>query len=369
MGGQSPPRPGPPGAPVAPRFPPAGGAAGRPPGDADPYAWMRGRDLPAMRGYLAAERAYYDRWLESVRGLRDELAGELAARVIPADESVSWRLGGRSYFTRTVPGREFGQFCRAGDGGTPAQVLLDENLLLEDPACGGGFVALGVREVSPDGRLLAYSVDFDGDELYQLRIRDLASGADLAERIDGTYYGLAWSADSRSLLYVVTDAQYRPHEVWRHRLGTEPERDVLVFREEDERFDLTVRATRSGACVLIETSSRDTTETLVLPAHDTGRAPAVLQGREPGTEYRADHAAGPGGGSSSWSRTPGRRSSGWSGPRRPRRAVLPGPRSSRGRRTPAWSPATCSGGTWWWSSGAARRPSCASWSASQGTSG
>ena len=69
-----------------------------------------------------------------------------------------------------------------------------------------------------------------------------------------------------------------------------------MFREEDERFDLTVRATRSGAYVLIETASRDTTETLVRPAHDTGRAPAVLQERKTGTEYRADHGDGPGGG-------------------------------------------------------------------------
>jgi oligopeptidase B len=281
-------------APEAPAFLAAGGPAG--PGNDDPYAWMRDHDLPAMRAYLAAERAYYDRWQESVRGLREELAGELTARVIPAEESVSWRRGGHSYFTRTVPGREFGQFCRAGDGGTPARVLLDENLLLEDPACASGYVALGVREVSPDGRLLAYSVDFDGDELYQLRIRDLASGADLEERIESTYYGLAWAADSRSLLYVVTDAQYRPHEVRRHLLGTDPGQDALVFGEDDRRFELTVRATRSGAYLLIETASRDSAETLVIPAGEPGRPPAVLEQRRPGIEYRADHADGPDGG-------------------------------------------------------------------------
>ena len=281
---------------MAPRFLPASGPADRLADESDPYGWMRDRDRPAMRDYLASERAYYDHWLESAAGLAEELAGELAERVIPAEESVSWRRGGYSYFTRTVPGREHEQFCRAGDDGTPARVLLDENLLLAEPAAAGGFVALGVREVSPDGRLLAYSVDFDGDEVYQLRVRDLATGTDLAERMERTYYGLAWSADSRSLLYVVTDAQYRPCEVWRHRLGTGPDRDVLVFREEDERFELTVRVTRSGAFVLIETASRDTTETLVLPARDTGRAPAVLAERETGAEYRADHADGPVGG-------------------------------------------------------------------------
>jgi oligopeptidase B len=270
-------------------------AAGGPPaapasGDPDPYAWMRDRDLPAMRDYLSAERAWYEHWLESVRGPRNELAAELAARLIPAEESVSWRQAGRTYFTRTVPGREYEQFCR------DAEVLLDENLLLADDPAGGGYLDLGVREISPDGRLLAYSVDFDGDELYQLRIRDLARGTDLPERIEGTYYGLAWSADSRSLLYVVTDAQYRAHEVWRHVLGTDPHRDTLVFAEDDQRFDLTVRATRSGAYVLIEAESRDSTETLVLPAARTDASPVVIERRRPGIEYRAEHADGPGAG-------------------------------------------------------------------------
>jgi oligopeptidase B len=291
MAGQPPDRPAP---PAAPRFLPAGGPPGQDRDQADPYAWMRDRDLPAMRDYLAAERGYYDRWLDSVRGLWDELAAELSAREIPAEDSVSWRRGGHAYFTRTLPGRDYAQFCRTGPDGT--QLLLDQNLLLTDPACTGGYVGLGVREVSPDGRLLAYSVDFDGDEVYQLRIRDLASGADLAERIERTYYTLAWSADSTSLLYVVTDAVYRPYEVWRHRLGTDPAQDTLVFREDDERFELTVRATRSGEYVLIESESRRSTETLMLPAAGTTAAPAVMQERRPGVEYRADHAAGPGGG-------------------------------------------------------------------------
>jgi oligopeptidase B len=250
---------------------------------------MRDRDRPELRAYLAAERAYYDRWLESVSDLRDELAAELTGRTIPAEDSVTWTQNGRTYFTRTVPGQDYEQFCRS-----PDEVLLDENLLLAQDPAQRGYLALGVREVSPDGRLLAYSVDYDGDELYQLRIRDLDRGTDLPERIEGTQYGLAWSADSRSLLYVVTDAQCRPHEVWRHALGTDPDRDTLVYRETDQRFELSVRATRSGAYVLIEAASRDSTETLVLPAASTDAEPTVLEPRRPGVEYRAEHADGPG---------------------------------------------------------------------------
>ncbi len=262
----------------------------------DPYAWMRAVDQPALRDYLAAKRAYYDQQMARLQPVRDELLTELTGRTAPAEDSVSWRRAGFSYFTRTIPELDYAQFCRTGRDGAPPEILLDENLLLADPACTGGYVGLGVREVSPDGRLLAYSVDFDGDEVYQLRVRDLSTGEDLADRIDRTYYGLAWSADSRTLFYVVHDALYRPHEVWRHQLGADPARDVLVFREDDERYELTVRTTRSGDWVFIETMCRDTTETLLIPAGAPDTGPAVLEPRRPGIEYWADHADGPDGG-------------------------------------------------------------------------
>jgi oligopeptidase B len=262
----------------------------------DPYAWMRDPSRPALRDYLIAERAYYDRAMEPTRGLQDRLLAEMTGRVAAAEDSVTWRRGGFSYFTRVAEGQELEQFCREAGPGWPAAVLLDQNVLRGDPACTGGYVDVGIREVSPDARLLAYSVDFTGDELFQLRIRDLATGQDLAERIDRTYYGLGWAADSRSLFYVLTDELYRPCEVWRHELGTDPSQDVRVFREDDERFALIVRTTRSGGYVLIETEARDTTETLVIPADAPQTPPAVLEPRTPGTEYRADHADGPDGG-------------------------------------------------------------------------
>ncbi len=255
---------------------------------ADPYAWMRDTSDPAMLGYLAAERAYYDQRTAHTVRLRDELATELADRLAPADESAGWELGGWHYFTRTLPGLNYERFCRRPLSGGDEQVLLDENLLLGD----GDYVALGVREVSPDGRLLAYSVDFDGDEVYQLRLRDLATGTDRPERMERSYYGLAWSADSRSVFYTVIDSIHRPYQVWRHDVGTGAGDDVCVFTEDDEQFEVFVRASRSGAVIFIECESRDTTETWCVDATNTRLVPRVVQARRRGIEYRADHGDG-----------------------------------------------------------------------------
>ncbi len=116
------------GPPAAPRRPPAGDGPG-----ADPYAWMRDRDRPEMREYLAAERAWYDGQTAPQHGLREELFAEMAARLPPAGESPRWRQGGSWYFTRTVAGQQLEQFCRAAGPDGPGEVLLDENLLLSGP--------------------------------------------------------------------------------------------------------------------------------------------------------------------------------------------------------------------------------------------
>src|SRR5438094_4647671 len=125
--------------PVAPARPDKAGA--------DPYAWMRDATDPARLAYLAAERAYYDQQTAPTAAVREELTAEMSARVAPAAESVSWRRGNFAYFTRTVAGLEYEQFCRrpardpaAGEQGPGAEVLLDQNLLLQDPECGGGYV-------------------------------------------------------------------------------------------------------------------------------------------------------------------------------------------------------------------------------------
>ncbi|MEJ7706865.1 MAG: hypothetical protein WKF82_05975 [Nocardioidaceae bacterium] len=93
---------------------------------------------------------------------------------------------------------------------------------------------IGLSLVSPDERLLAYSVDITGDEVYGLRFRDLESGIDLDDVVPRTYYSGAWSADSTTFFYTVHDAAYRPCQVWRHRLGTPTDEDVLVLEEADE---------------------------------------------------------------------------------------------------------------------------------------
>ena len=135
---------------------------------------MRAPAAPALREYLAAERAYYNTQTRHLAPLTDALFDEAVARTADAADSVGWTLRDFRYWYRTPAGAEGRQLLRAlrtaaVDG---EQVLLDENAL----AAGTGFVDIGTTEVSPDDRLLAWSADTSGAEIYRLRFTDLQTG-------------------------------------------------------------------------------------------------------------------------------------------------------------------------------------------------
>lgn len=279
----------------------------------DPYHWM-GTTTPALLDHLSAERTFYDSSVAHLNPLVSALTDEMSSRLPTAETSAPWRRSRFSYYTEYLAGSDYTRIMREigsietgskqisptngveDDGsrtaGTVGEVVLDVASLADE----SGYLDLGVTLVSPDEDLLAYSTDHTGDEVFELRFRDLRTGDDLADTIPRSYYGGAWSADARWFFYTVHDQAYRPHQVWRHRLGTPANEDVLVLEEPDERFVLTVRPSRSGALVVVLAESRDTGETWVVDTRDPEAVPRSVGGRRSGVVYRAEHVHGPGAG-------------------------------------------------------------------------
>jgi oligopeptidase B len=253
----------------------------------DDWYWLRDRDDPEVIEYLTAENTYADAMLAPLAPLRDRIFEEIKSRVQETDESAPVADGGWDYTSRTVEGSQYALHCRRPRGSSPeeARVLLDENALAE----GHEYFALGGFEVTPDHRVLAYSVDVTGGERYTLRFRDLETGADLADVVEDVTYGLAWADDAQHCFYLRPDDAMRPHEVWRHRLGTAADADVLVHREDDERFYLGIERTRSGNYILIDASSKLTSEVWFVPTATPDAPPRVIAAREQGHEYSVDH--------------------------------------------------------------------------------
>ena len=253
---------------------------------ADPYLWMRNRDDPRFVEYLLDERRHYDARTRHLADLTALLDVETRARTAGGQPMPAWRIGEYEYFERTPGDAEFPVLYRRRPGADDAAAVL----VGDEVAAGSGFLNLGVREPSPDGRLLAYSVDLVGDEVHELRFRDLESGVDIADRVAHTYYGAAWSSDSSSFYYVVHDAIYRPYQVRRHAIGTDPADDPVLFEDPDARFHVQLYA--SGDWIVISSESCDTVEQWLVPAGDPAARGALVRARRPGIEYRVRDLGG-----------------------------------------------------------------------------
>lgn len=268
----------------------------------DPWFWMHDRTAPAVLDHLTAERAFYDASCAHLHSLVSALRAEMSSRLPVVERSAPWQRMRFSYYTEHPAGKDYAVVYRRKRGDRPhsetdfvefrqnpadpgGEVVLDLGSLADD----SGYLDVGLTLVSPDEDVLAYAVDRVGDEVYRLGFRDLRTGADLPEVIARTYYGGAWSADSRHFFYTVHDEAYRPHQVWRHRLGTDPADDALVLEEPDEAFALHLRGSRSGDLVIILSESRTTGETWVVDAHDPEQPPRSVGGRRPGVIYHAEH--------------------------------------------------------------------------------
>src|SRR5258707_4103634 len=252
----------------------------------DPYFWLRQKANPEVIAYLQAENAYADAVMAPIADLQERLYEEIVSRVQQTDTSAPAFFKGYWHYVRTVEGLDYEIYCRRkGSIEAPEEIELDGNEL----AVGHDYFELGFVERSPDENILAYAVDLTGDELHEVRFRDLSTGHDLEDVLSDVYYGSAWSADSRTFFYVRPDKAMRPYQVWRHALGTPVDKDVVVLQEDDERFELSVEMTKSERYIIFTASSQVTSESRCLRSHVPDSEPMLIEARRHGIEYSVDH--------------------------------------------------------------------------------
>jgi oligopeptidase B len=257
----------------------------------DDYAWLRDSNWrgvlkkPALlareiRAHIQAENRYAKAVLAPLAGLQSRLLKELKGRVEPAASEVPLPDGPYAYWKEYEAGAEHPRIMRARAGGA-GQVLVDGAAI----AAGKPYFSFGTTRHSPDHRLYAYLVDLTGDESYRLRVRDIGSGRDLPLDIPEVST-FTWAADSMTLFYVRLDAQHRPRLVYRHRLGTDPATDALVYEEKDLGFEVSVSLTRTKRFILIATSNEDMSETWLIDAARPHSPPALVAARERDLKYQ-----------------------------------------------------------------------------------
>ncbi|MFI8691965.1 S9 family peptidase [Stutzerimonas kunmingensis] len=256
----------------------------------DPYRWLENRDADDVLAYLKAENAYLEEQLADQSELRETLFQEIKGRIRETDLSLPSPWGPWLYYQRTTAGDEYPRHYRCPrpvDGSLTVdenaeQLLLDPNELAE-----GGFLSLGAFSVSQDHSKLAYSLDREGDEIYRLFVKDLASGDVTALPFDDCDSSMTWANDSQTLFYGELDDTHRPHKIYRHRLGDTGSSEV--YHDPDGRFFVHCYRASSERQLVILSHSKTTSEAWVLSADEPEGQWTCLAPRQEDHEYFPDH--------------------------------------------------------------------------------
>ena len=201
----------------------------------DPYRWLEDPGSPETREWVRAQNALTMGYLAGLPQ-RDRFRRRL--RDLWNHERVSLPIlrGARS-FHEYNDGLRNQPVLRVEEGGGAPRVLIDPNDLSPD-----GTVSLTVVEPSPDGALLGYGLASGGSDWQEFRIRDVATGKDLPDRLRWVKFsGLAWTRDGKGFFYSrypePADGELleanRDMRLHYHRLGTSQDEDPVVYQRPD----------------------------------------------------------------------------------------------------------------------------------------
>jgi oligopeptidase B len=273
----------------------------------DDYHWLRDQSYPVIDdkeiiAHLEKENAYYQAQMGPQATLTETIYQEMKGRIKEDDSTVPQKDGDWIYWSKFDEGAQYRKHYRKSaypgerEEVTPDgtrlyvrvepedQLILDENIL----AKGKEYFKLGAAEVSPDGKLLAYAYDDNGSERFDLHIRDLATGTELKDVIPGTLSSIVWSSDSTGLVFGLANENWRTDNAYYHRLGDDPKKAKLLYKEADIGFGVGVGLTAQEDWIVIATGDNVTSEVRLVPADNPTAEPIMVSPRKVGREYSVD---------------------------------------------------------------------------------
>src|SRR5260370_9658986 len=205
---------------------------------ADPYRYMEDVAKPEVTAWFKAENEYTRAVLSRISG-RSAFLNRIKQldESAPARTSDLRRLPGDRYFYQKRLASEDVAKLYVRDGLTSNErLLVDPTKFVTTP---GSHYVISYYAPSFDGKYVAAGISAAGSEDAVLRVFDVSTGKETGDVIDRAQFGSpSWLPDGRSLVYnrlqeltstsAPTD-RYLNSRAYLHVLGTQPDKDRLVF--------------------------------------------------------------------------------------------------------------------------------------------
>jgi oligopeptidase B len=175
------------------------------------------------------------------------------------------------------------------------EVYLDVNVLAENKS----YCSIGAALLSPSQNFLAYSVDYKGDETYEVHIRDLETGKEYPlstvgdDKLLETSGTVLWGKDESTLFYMTMDSTHRPYRLYsRQNWRSDAPVDTLLKEEPDDVYWAHAHKSLDGQYLFFETASSETSEVWFMKLDDEVTELRCIAPRRSKVLYEVEHGHG-----------------------------------------------------------------------------
>ena len=226
----------------------------------DNYYWMRddSRSDQELISYLESENEYFKKWRDEHIDYQSEIFNELKKMIPSEEETLRVKDGSYFYYSRIKADQQYSTYFR---NNANEEVLLDAN----NEAIGREFYSVAGLNISPDESLLIYGEDFTGRREYTLRIKDLHKNKLLDDEIVKVSPNAIWSSDSKYIVYAKKDEETLiQNQIYVHEIGTDQSEDKLIYKEDDNEFNIWLSESRTKKYIYIYIEKTDSSEVWLL---------------------------------------------------------------------------------------------------------
>ena len=253
----------------------------------DDYYWLRddSRKNSEVISYLESENKYLESWFESKNDCRKEIYDELVSFIPPHEVSMKVKHGDYLYFSEISSDQQYKTYFREIDG--KKELVLDVNKEAKDL----DYFTVASIIPSPNNHYIAYAEDLSGRREYNIKIKNLKTGQIIDESIHRSSGSVVWNKNNDTIYYALKDpVTLIENKVFKHKVGTDTNEDILIYEEKDTEFHLHIFESRTKKYLNIYSSKTEASETWLLDLDDENSKPFCVLDRSEKHLYSIEDA-------------------------------------------------------------------------------
>ena len=262
----------------------------------DNYSWIKQKNWKEVildpnklntpvKKYLDEENLFKEEQLKDIKDIEKKLFEELKSKIKNEDNSVPKKDGDYYYAYKYNKNSEYPIYYRKNIKNNFEEIILD----CEKKSKTHSYFNVAAISHSHNHKYLAYNIDTNGSEYFSIFIENIETKEILSPEIKNTTGDIIWSLDNNYIFYVGLDQNHRPTKVFKHKIGSDSEKDLLIYEEKDPSFFCSINLSKTKKYLFIRTADHETSEYLFINLKLNQTTPILFKKRIKKIEYDLEH--------------------------------------------------------------------------------